>query len=576
MAADQHELATHASHVSEYTNHRLDATSQISTEQDFDASMIDFSSFMDAVGLDFQLDHTGVDINPDLDDTLPSTTMPIGSRTIHGPPLVNAEPVQVTTTTANRTESDQPRFPSAYACWKIHSPWRVSESQWNDLHASLQPFRMKLDHFVLPSRLSLSRYLAGFADGHTHHHPFIHVPTLDIGNFHSMPDLTLAIAAVGAQYRHERTAALRLYRAARLIAVERLESINSLKAQAERDYTPGTLADNDQHMLSSQMSGCVKSMLLLTSFAAWQDDRILVLESLSSQSVLANIVRDKGLSETLPRDSEDWVEWARVESDRRAQFSAFCVLNMQSLAYDLPFALMASEINLRLPTSSEKWSANTLSTWRSAEKDDISLRPMRSAMELLYNPTDTPHAIVSPYGNYLLMHAIHQHIYLARQLSEQSRPLDLPETVVKRLETVIHGWKQQWQKAPETVLDLENPRGSLSFASTSLLGLAYIRLHFNMNCGEALRSCNPARVASQARQVQLPRRGPHLTEALLHAVHALDLTVQLGINYLEKQQLHSWSVVQAFCGFHFAIFLSKWLQSLATDGSSKPPSGEYF
>jgi hypothetical protein len=196
---------------------------------------------------------------------------------------------------------------------------------------------------------------------------------------------------------------------------------------------------------------------------------------------------------------------------------------------------------------------------------------MSSAMELLYHPADTSHAMVSPYGNYLLMHAIHQHVYLARQLSEQSRPLELPETVVKRLETVIHEWKQQWQKALGSGMDLENP---VSFAATSLLGLAYIRLRFSMGCGEALRSCNPARVALRAREVQVPRRGPHLTEALLHAIYPLDLTVQLGVDYPMKQQLQSWSVVHAFCGFHFAIFLSKWLQVLAADGDSKPPSSE--
>jgi hypothetical protein len=356
--------------------------------------------------------------------------------------------------------------------------------------------------------------------------------------------------------------------------MERLKSISSLKAQAERDDTPGVDGYHERrHMLNIQMSGSVKSMLLLTTFAAWQEDRTLVLESLNSQSILANIVRDNGLSETSPSDSEDWVEWARVESDRRAQFSAFCVLNMQSLAYDLPFPLMASEINLRLPTSSKKWVANTPATWRSVETDDASLRPMSSAMQLLYHPADTQHATVSPYGNYLLMHAIHQHIYLAQQLSEQSRSPELPETVVKRLETVIHEWKQQWQRALGSVMDLENP---VSFAATSLLGLAYVRLHFNMGCGEALRSCNPARVALRARQVLVPRRGSHLTEALLHAVYPLDLTVQMGIDYLRKQQLHSWSVVHAFCGFYFAIFLSKWLQVLAADGPSKPLSSESF
>jgi hypothetical protein len=587
VAADQQELATHLSHVSGFPSHRLDVTPQIPSEQelqDFDASMIDFSSFMDVVGLDFQLDHTGVVLNSSLNDTVLSTAMPpIESRTMLDHSLMNPDSVQTATPVANDTEGIHSCFFSPHALntvdhesvescsWEIHSRWRVSQSQWNDLNASLQPFRMNLDQFVLPSRISLSRYLAGFAEGHTHHHPFIHVPTLDIGKFHGIPDLTLAIAAVGAQYRHERSAALRLYRAARSIAMERLKSISGLKAQSERDNTPGVDGYSERHILNSQMSGSVKSMLLLTTFAAWQEDRTLVLESLNNQSILANMVRDKGLSETSPSDSEDWVEWARVESDRRAQFSAFCVLNMQSLAYDLPFPLMASEMNLRLPASSKKWVANTPLAWRSVETGDANPRTMCRAVELLYHPADTPHATVSPYGNYLLMHAVHQHIYLARQLSEQSQSLEPPETVVKRLEAVLHEWKQQWQKALGSVMDLENP---VSFAATSLLGLAYIRLHFNMSCGEALRSCNPARVAFRARQVQVPRRGPHLTEALLHAVYPLDLTVQMGVDYLRKQQLHSWSVVHAFCGFHFAIFLSKWLQVLAADEPSKPLSSE--
>ena len=287
---------------------------------DFDASMIDFSSFMDVVGLDFQLDHTGVVLNSSLDDTALSTTMPIDSRTLLYPSPMDSEPAQTAITTVNHTEGNQSSSLSPHALnifdhdcvescsWEIHSRWRVSQSQWNDLNASLQPFRGHLDQlgFVLPSRITLSRYLAGFAEGHTHHHPFIHVPTLDIGNFHGTPDLTLAIAAVGAQYRYERSTAIRLYRAARSVAMVRLQSNSSLKAQAELDSTHSVSGRRGRHMLNSQMSGSVKSMLLLTTFASWQEDRTLVLESLSSQSILANIVRDKGLSETSPSDSEDW------------------------------------------------------------------------------------------------------------------------------------------------------------------------------------------------------------------------------------------------------------------------------
>lgn len=56
---------------------------------------------------------------------------------------------------------------------------------------------------MLPSRLSMARYVTGFVDGFTRHHPFIHMPTFRVTNYTRSPELVLALLAVGAQHRFE-------------------------------------------------------------------------------------------------------------------------------------------------------------------------------------------------------------------------------------------------------------------------------------------------------------------------------------------------------------------------------------
>jgi len=106
VTANEHERAT-PPYLSERPGHTFDATPSMPAEQDFDASMVDFSSFMDVVGLDFQLDHTGVNLNPSVDETILPTIMPTDTRA-YGPTPVNSEPAQIVTIDANQTEGIQP------------------------------------------------------------------------------------------------------------------------------------------------------------------------------------------------------------------------------------------------------------------------------------------------------------------------------------------------------------------------------------------------------------------------------------------------------------------------------------
>ncbi|KAK7565132.1 hypothetical protein IWX49DRAFT_555515 [Phyllosticta citricarpa] len=99
-------------------------------------------------------------------------------------------------------------------------------------------------------------------------------------------------------------------------------------------------------------------MLLLTKLSAWRNDPGLVLKSLAYRPLLAHCVRRAGLSESPCDDGEDWVTAIKVEIDRHTKLCVFCLLNLQELAFvGVEPVLLASEIQLRLPSSCREWLA---------------------------------------------------------------------------------------------------------------------------------------------------------------------------------------------------------------------------
>lgn len=124
-------------------------------------------------------------------------------------------------------------------------PWRVSARDHRAIQSKLEDFSSVLPSgFSLPLRRTISRYLEGFITGFHEHMPCLHIPTLVPGN--CAPELLLALAAIGAQYRFESYRGNRLWYAARAVALEQLRRRNSLQVLdivsppgAQRPHTPG-------------------------------------------------------------------------------------------------------------------------------------------------------------------------------------------------------------------------------------------------------------------------------------------------------------------------------------------------
>lgn len=452
----------------------------------------------------------------------------------------------------------------------------------------------------------MARYIAGFVDGFTHHHPFIHMPTFRITNYTRSPELVLALLAVGAQYRYEHSRAIDLYRVGRSIVLGRMQSgelssvghIVSSNLPSEQSPRDGGVSV----VTNMEPIDTLGAILLLSTFASWQADPTLVRESLEYQPLLARLARDCGLrEEQLPDvdgdvDGDDWLKWIPRESSRRTKFSVFTFLNLQSIALGLPPVLLSNEINLRLPASCRQWLAQDQKSWLEAREEAPPATYFSDMLCRLSTDSDDdlehggegdkntePMPVTTPFGNFVLIHALLQRLVQSWQFfytaslptsgessSSQKPPHQHPymNGSGSIFEKSLRRWRDSWQKAPESLLDLTNSKDSLSWSATSLLGLAHVRVYFDLGArrSELLQlnshRYSPDVIADVAWAAPSPVRGPHLLSALLHSVHALSVPAQLGIHYLANCHAFFMSLQHAFCFFECAVFLSKWLLSL--------------
>ncbi|KAK3324323.1 zinc finger protein ADR1 [Cercophora scortea] len=445
--------------------------------------------------------------------------------------------------------------------------------------------------FQLPSRLSLARYMHAYIDGFHEHLPFLHIPTMTVAA--CAVELLLAMAAVGAQYCFEADKGVELFHAARAIATERIRI--------------GDAAGGADLMQTSQ------ALLILMAMATWARHKEIAREALALQSLLASIVRDDGLDTQLEpqrlQDDEDqegqhedpetsWAQWIRHESAIRTKFTVFCFFNLQSIVYDIPPLILNFELKMRLPCSAAEFKADTAARRQeaammmtgTAEHASEARRPsqFQDALRELFSDSSTSNSQWhSSLGNYILMHALLQHIFLVRQtarcrftpLAPGSSDSELTADEAAPLERALRNWQLGWERDPESSLDPSDPSGPVAFNSTALLRLAYIRLSIDTGPSRALGTRDPVQIAKALQttpaMVRRPRPGAdpnhHAStvpvRALLHAAHTLSIPVKIGIRLVAKTQTFIWSIQHSLCSLECALMLSKWLEALSEPGA---------
>lgn len=466
--------------------------------------------------------------------------------------------------------------------------WSTKLSQFSSILPS---------NFQLPTRLALSRYVAGYINGFHEHLPFVHPPTMSADT--CCIELFLAMAAVGAQYCFEGEKGVELFTVSQAIAAQRIrQRDNRLAAfhkHVEASSAPNTNGwTNDQDMAtprSASISGplglptqsddagallqredliqTAQALLILMAMATWAKHREILREALAIQSVLATLVRDDGLKAPDPPPDVDWKTWARYEACKRTKFIVYCFFNLHSIVYNIPALILSTEIDMTLPCNAAEFKAPTEGKWKETRARSISSSvSFQHALTRLFSRGDgrDVSAYNSSLGNYILVHALIQHIYFVRQVSRYrlSSSGDIPPDDVAAIELALRNWQLAWKRNPESSLDPMNPNGPVTFNSTALLRLAYIRLNVDIGPGRALDTRDPVQIARAFRDSPALNRTPKLLRAVLHCAHALSIPIKIGVHLVAQTQTFNWSIQHSLCTLECAYLLSKWLESLST------------
>ncbi|KAM3482059.1 hypothetical protein MY5147_000392 [Beauveria neobassiana] len=449
------------------------------------------------------------------------------------------------------------------------SPLRISAADYSIIKKKLDEFSSVLSSdFAFPSRHTLTRFVEGYISGFHDLLPVLHLPTLSPAAI--APELLLAILAVGAQYRFESNRGYALCQrtlemVCRSCMLTDLSSLNTPQARLET----------------------IQAILLLFAVGLWGIKTILH-ESLSLQSNLAILIREEGLyMDASQVGITDWETWVQREGALRTKLIAFCFFNLCSMTYDMPPALLTSEVHLFLPLTARLWRAETAWQWQELRQSTPLIEiTLHEAFSKFFGPHNAVlPSELSSLGHYVLIHALIQHVYLLKQTSFASglmydiqrtlRPEDV-ETGSQALRMWHTSFEQRHQlRAAETnnfgSTDTMTG-GSLVYNATALLRLAYIRLYTDTPPSRALQTRDSMLIASEMHNTPGLPRNFRVQRAVFQATHALSKLVKVGVNYVAKAKSTEWSIQHSLCNFECAILVAKWLMSLASIGPQDPPA----
>jgi hypothetical protein len=300
----------------------------------------------------------------------------------------------------------------------------------------------------------------------------------------------------------------------------------------------------------------IQALLLLFALGLWGAKAILH-EALSLQSLLALLLREEGLVAEPHQQTTDWETWVRLEASTRTKLVAYCFFNLCSVAYNTPPLLLTSEIHLYLPNPSRLWRAENAWQWQEARQSYPNIEiPLQEALARLLNrSSQAPPSPLTSLGNYILIHALLQHIFLLKQTSfsilspfEIQRGLKMED--VEDINQALRAWSLSFEHHRQLRVNEIAAQGTgdgysegpVAFNSTALLKLAYIRLHTDLSSSRSLETRDHVLIAQAFGDAPLLVRSPRLCRAVVQAIHALSMLVKMGVNYVAKTKSLEWSM----------------------------------
>ncbi|KAA8651219.1 transcription factor domain-containing protein [Aspergillus tanneri] len=522
----------------------------------------DFTSFLDSIPLPshpfspsyqplplfpaLQFDSTPVydQSNKDRDRDAASVTTPGSVLPRHGTQLPSLQPEESHTPYKSR----QPR-----------SSISVTTQCRDRYVALLTDYANVITDPFIPSRHALSRCLTGYLTGYHKHYPFKHIATLDVESL-SLP-LFLSMAALGARYCREPDTSMNLYLVAKAVTMEHIR--RNYQWILPPPATPSPASRDQDHL------DTIQALVMLTSISSWFERNPAYSEGLFIRGVLETLVRQGGINE-LPSHDGTWHSWIRTEERKRTKLVVFCILNIHTIVFDVPPLVLTEELTLDLPCTEKEWQATTAEQWHSERAQrlpqpvvEIKLQDALSSLFSQPAMSTSRHLeSFSSMGGYVLIHSIIQNIWLIQKTCRlpHTKTSSLSTTQIASLEHALEQWCQCWEHNQESSIDPFNPHGPISFTSTALLRLAYIRLNADFSSARRLQTWDPDAIAQSLLGNVCVERSDRLTRAALHCAHALSTPIKLGINFVAHTHVASWSNQYVLCSMECAVLLAKWLE----------------
>ncbi|UKZ69624.1 uncharacterized protein TrAtP1_010630 [Trichoderma atroviride] len=524
----------------------------------FTDSMTNFETFMGGLGLPLDFINSPFSLNMDSDLTTGAEVQSLEPGTFGNDSQSTAGPLPFSRdlhphdiVQAQKTSIPRQSYASI-SSFKMAS-LEMTVDDLKILEEGLRPFQSLLDDFTLPSLRTLIRHIDVWRTSLASHFPVIHFPTFQVG--HCIPELILAMAALGAVGTMEENLSKKLYRAARSIALQRLK-VNNLYSECATI----PFSDAINRILNMQST---QTLVFLLVYSSWARDASIVVEGFELHSPLVQCMRASGFVERESPTEQSWIEWSSYEAERRTKYLAFCFLNIHTLIYNRPPSLLAREIQLCLPCPTKMWETTNELEWAASRHTNM-CNPIgfQDAFESLVTPEAAKREnLYCAFSNLILLHGVVQRIYLLRQISFGP---SLSDREIGQIHSALSKWVKIWQRASGRDLHPSSEHGPIPFTSIAFLTVAYVRTHLDTGPSMRLATRNPITVAKALFSIAPPRRHSNLTSALLYTVHALSLPVAFGIDHVAKSQSILWCCQHAACALESAVFLSKWLEDIAT------------
>lgn len=465
------------------------------------------------------------------------------------------------------------------------NPWDISEDAYSRVSAMFEEHRDPSDPFHLPSRRTVSRYVASWARSYHPHLPVLHLPTKNFDFKSSM--LLLTLAAVGSFYVFEHSNGYPMLVVAKSIVLKRLQArqqrsslhllvsvpqyakVSSRKAM----ITPRADSQPPSEPFDIEL---LQSLLIIVMSLAWLD-KPFTQEGLALSSQLCELTREALRDADQMSNPPTWEAWAQEEERRRTIYSAYFTLNLLTICFKVPPPMPSSEVTIPLPSSEAEFRALNAEAWRALKGPSNQDQPLFSECfkQLLQGVPLPKRHVTTEFGNYMLMQSLLAQIYFERQGSSclLGSPPTLQPSVIGLYDTSFNAWQSGWDLAMDSALDPSSFHGPLAFNSTAMLRLAHVHLAIDIPAQCTLAERDPAILAlafePDLNLVHL--RSPHLHQGIMHAIKALRIPIRVGIAFVASGRTGHWSVQHAISNFYCALLLTHWLESIyrlvATEGT---------